>query len=351
MATRVYCVLPVHRLSNTVVTHVLTCKDRLILNPAGIHTVNTTESLVKRKFGQLLQWYEEFTGLDEVRMAQNRVLEAEAKFVAAQERRREASTLVSAIQSKLKDLWAELDNTSRGEERYVHLITQEHSILKEERRAVHEFQSYEREEREYFAALSSAVKESHEKERAQAERTKYWSIIGSVIGTIIGIIGSSVNNQMKMKEMRRLIGESLLKHGEQDILTDVSQVLSKHEKAMSVIVREMQHIASVPSDKVSGHHNELVYKLDNQVNSETVTISEMTDEILKLLKKQEVCFDKNFQELKSVIVSQNIQIGNDQVVVLPYDTHERLQHQLRNTVTFFAIAAVVVPLVYKYFGI
>lgn len=344
-----YCVLPVHRLSNAVVTHVLTCKVKLILNPAAIHTGNTTESLVKRKFGQLVQWYEEFTGLDEVRIAQNRVLEAEAKFVTAQERRREASTSVSAIQSKLKDLWAELDNTSRGEERYVHLITQEHSILKEEKRAAQEFQSYEREERECFAALSSAVKESHEKERAQAERTKYWSIIGSVIGTVIGIIGSSVNNQMKMKEMRRLIGESLLKHGEQDILTDVSQTLSKHEKALSVIVREMQHFASVPSDKVSGHHYELVHKFNNQVNSETVTISEMIDEILKLLKKQEVCFDKNFQELKSVIVSQNIQIGDDQVVILPYDTHERLQQQLR-TVTFFAVAAVVVPLVCKYFG-
>jgi len=350
MARRVYCVLPVHRLSNTVMTHVLTCKVGLMLKPAGIHTANATESLVKRKFGQLLQWYEEFTGLDEVRMAQNRVLEAEAKFVTAQERRREASTLVSAIQSKLKDLWAELDNTSRGEERYVRLITQEHSILKEERRAVQEFQSHEREERECFAALSSAVKESHEKERAQAERTKYWSIIGSVIGTVIGIIGSSVNNQMKMKEMRRLIGESLLKHGEQDILTDVSQALSKHEKALSVIVREMQHIASVPSDKFSGHQNEVVHKFDNQVNSETVTISEMIDEIFKLLKKQEVCFDKNFQELKSVIVSQNIQIGDDQVVVLPYDTYERLQQQ-RNTVTFFAIAAVVVPLVFKYFGL
>lgn len=338
----------VHRLSNT--AHVLRHKCRSVLNPAGIHTVNTSESFVKRKFEQLLRWYEEVTGLDEVRITQNRVLEAEARFVTAQERRRDASTLVSTIQSKLKDLWAELDNTSRGEERYVHLITQEHSILKEERRAVQEFQRYEREERDYFAALSSAVKESHEKERAQAERTKYWSIIGSIIGTIIGIVGSSVNNQMKMKELRRLIGESLLKHGNQDIPTIVTEVLSKHEQALSVIVRDMKHIASVESDNVSGYHNELVHKLD-KVNSETITASEMIDEIIKLLKKQEVCFDKNLQELKSVVTSQNIQIGDDQVVVLPYGNHERLQQQLRNMVAFCAIVSVVVPLVCKYFGL
>lgn len=344
--------ISVHRFSNSVVTpRVLRHKVRLVLNPAAIHTANTAESLVKRKFEQLLQWYEGVTGLDEVRMAQNRVVEAEAKFVTAQERRRDATALVSAIQAKLKDLWAELDNTSRGEERYVHLITQEHSILKEERRAVQEFQQYEREERDCFAALSLAVKESHEKERAQAERTKYWSIIGSIIGTIIGIVGSSVNSQIKMKELRRLIGESLLKHGEQDISTNISEVLSKHENALSVIVRDMKHIASVPSDNISGHHNHLVHELDNKVSRELVTISEMIDEILKLIKKQGVCFDGNFQEMKSVITSQNIQIGDDQVVVLPYDMHERFQQQLRNMVTICVIASVVVPLVCRYLGL
>lgn len=351
MAGRIYSVMPILHLSNILITRViLTHKVRLVSNPAGIHRVNS--SLVKRKFRQLLQWYEEITGMDEVRIAQNRVLEAEEKFVSAQERRREANTLVSAIQGKLKDLYAELDNTTRGEERYVHLITQEHSVLKEERAAVQEFQRYEREEREYFAALSSAVKESHEKERAQAERTKYWSIIGSIIGTVIGIIGSSVNSEMKMKELRRLIRESLLKREDQDVSANVPEALSRHEKELSVIVNEIKNIASLRSDHVLGRLNELVHLLDNKVNSETTTTSEMTDEILKSLKKQEVCFERNFQEMKSIVMSQKIQITEDQVVVLPYGTDERLQQQLQKfqlMVTCCTIASIVVPLLCKYF--
>ncbi|PNF19110.1 hypothetical protein B7P43_G09792 [Cryptotermes secundus] len=353
MTGRIYSVMPVLHLSNILMTRViLTHKVRLVSNPAGIHRENST--LVRRKLGQLFQWYEEITGMDEVRIAQNRVLQAEERFVSAQERRREATTLVAAIQSKLKDLYAELDNTTRGEERYVHLITQEHSILKEERSAVQEFQRYEREEREYFAALSSAVKESHEKERAQAERTKYWSIIGSIIGTVIGIIGSSVNSEMKMRELRRFIRESLQKRDDQDVSANVQEALSSHMKQLSVIVNEMKNISFLRSDHDLGHLNELVRLLHNKVNSETTTTSQMTDEILKSLKKQEVCFERNFQEMKSIVTSQKIQIADDQVVVLPYSTDERLQQQLQKfqlMVTCCTIASIVVPLLCKYFGL
>jgi hypothetical protein len=350
MARRIYSVMPILHLSNILLTRaILTNKVRLVSNPAVVHGVNSREHLVRKKFRQLLQWYEEFTGMDEVRIAQNRVLEAEEKFVSAQERRREANTLVSTIQSKLKDLYAELDNTTRGEERYLHLITQEHSVLKEEKAAVQEFQRYELEEREYFATLSSAVKESHEKERAQAERTKYWSIIGSIIGTVIGIVGSSVNSEMKMKELRKLIRESLQKYEGQNVSSNASEALSRHEKELSVIVNEMKNVTSGPSDRILDRLNELVRTLENKVNTETRTTS---DELLKSLKKQEVCIEKNFKEIKSIVTSQNIQIGDDKVVVLSYGADEKLQQQLKKfqlIVTCCTVASIIVPLLCKYF--
>ena len=76
----------------------------------------------------------------------------------------------------------------------LHLF-QEHQILKEERDLLTSFQVLERQERESFSQLSNAVRNSHEKERAQAEKTKYWSVIGSVIGATIGIIGTTINNR------------------------------------------------------------------------------------------------------------------------------------------------------------
>ncbi len=53
--------------------------------------------------------------------------------------------------------------------------------MKDEQRLMQEFRELERIERQKFSLLSAAVRDSHEKERAQAEKTKYWSVIGSVV--------------------------------------------------------------------------------------------------------------------------------------------------------------------------
>ncbi len=51
---------------------------------------------------------------------------------------------------------------------------QEHQILKEERFQMDRLSGLEKAERLRFSELSNAVRDSHEKERAQAEKTKYW---------------------------------------------------------------------------------------------------------------------------------------------------------------------------------
>ncbi|KAJ9587888.1 hypothetical protein L9F63_018669 [Diploptera punctata] len=307
---------------------------------------NNSEGLIKRKLTELLQWYEDVTGMHEVRIAQNRVLDAEQKFVTSQERRRESNKLVLDIQNKLKDLYAELDNTTRGEERYVQLITQEHKMLKEERKIVGEFQQYEREERDYFLVLSSAVKESHEKERAQAERTKYWSIIGSIIGTIIGILGSSINNELKMRELRRLV-----KYESNDISKQVPEALSKHEKELSNILNEMKNITSLPSDQFLGRLNELVHTLDNKMNTEKQSFT--TFEIVQSLKELENYIERHFEELKSVMYKK-VEIGDNELVVIPYDIENKLQLQQQKTqivVTCCMLVSLTVPFLCKYFGV
>ena len=41
-------------------------------------------------------------------------------------------------------------------------------------------------ERDTFLELSAAMRDSYEKERARVERTKNWSLIGTIIGTLVG---------------------------------------------------------------------------------------------------------------------------------------------------------------------
>ena len=58
----------------------------------------------------------------------------------------------------IKDIHLELEKTHRGEDRYLVLVTQEHNVLKEERGYMEAFSAFEKGEREYFSALSNAVR-------------------------------------------------------------------------------------------------------------------------------------------------------------------------------------------------
>merc|ERR1712071_550029 len=182
------------------------------LRSVSVQAVSQKFEEWKQKYEDWMLKYEDFNGLTEVKAAQNRVLEAEGRFIKSQEERREAQMSIVATQRKLQDLHAELQQIPKGDDKFLALITREHLIIKDELRLQEEFKIYEKSERENFAALSHTVRDSHEKERAQAEKTKYWSIIGSILGTMLGIFGTSVNNRMRMKELRNLVEEATVKN-------------------------------------------------------------------------------------------------------------------------------------------
>ncbi|XP_024125898.1 mitochondrial potassium channel [Oryzias melastigma] len=152
--------------------------------------------------------YEEFVGLNEVRDAQTKVTEAEAAFMVARGIVREAHASLEALQGRLKEVRDRLDRVSREEAHYLELATLEHKLLQEERRLRTAYESAEGSEREKFSLFSAAVRESHEKERTRAERTKNWSIIGSVLGALIGVMGSTYINRVRLQELKNLLLEA-----------------------------------------------------------------------------------------------------------------------------------------------
>jgi len=182
--------------------------------------------------------YENFVGLTEVKAAQARVVERERKFIEQQELRREVQTKITDIQKKVKDIHLELEKTHRGEDRYLVLVTQEHQVLKDEKLLQDEFKMLEKFERECFSALSNAVRDSHEKERAQAEKTKYWSVIGSVIGTAIGIVGTTINNRMRMNELRRLVSQNNTVEEIRAIGSELKEDFSSHQSSLEEVVKK-----------------------------------------------------------------------------------------------------------------
>lgn len=133
---------------------------------------------------------------------------AERRFAKSQEDRREIQRRIVLLQQRMDELHAELERIPRGDDKYLALVTQEHACIKDNKRLCAEFEQFEKEERDNFSGLSNAVRDSHEKERTQAEKTKYWSIIGSVLGTVLGIIGSNINGNLHMKELRQLVRDA-----------------------------------------------------------------------------------------------------------------------------------------------
>ncbi|XP_072296079.1 mitochondrial potassium channel [Eucyclogobius newberryi] len=152
--------------------------------------------------------YEEFVGIVEVRVAQTKVTQAEADFMVSRSGVREAHVNLEALQLRLREVRERLERVSREEPHYLELATIEHKLLQEDRRLRSAYELSESSEREKFALFSAAVRESHEKERTRAERTKNWSVIGSVLGALIGVMGSTYVNRVRLQELKSLLLEA-----------------------------------------------------------------------------------------------------------------------------------------------
>ena len=72
----------------------------------------------------------------------------EKLFVDSQERRRNTQLAINDVQVKLKSIRSELERTARGDDKYLALVTEEHSIIKEEFSLASQLENVERLEKE-----------------------------------------------------------------------------------------------------------------------------------------------------------------------------------------------------------
>ncbi|KIH51461.1 hypothetical protein ANCDUO_18453, partial [Ancylostoma duodenale] len=112
-------------------------------------------TMFRAKIESFVEAYEDFIGIKAVKEAQAGVMKWEEKLSAAQLARREKQMEIKSLQSRLKEIHTELDRTSRGEDRYLHLLTEEHALIKKERGLLEQFEVLEADERESFHQLSN----------------------------------------------------------------------------------------------------------------------------------------------------------------------------------------------------
>ncbi|XP_023341990.1 uncharacterized protein LOC111711784 isoform X4 [Eurytemora carolleeae] len=272
-----------------------------------------------KKVSFWMKRYENFVGLTDVKAAQARVVESEKRFIEMQEKRRETQGNISEVQKRIKEIHLELEKTHRGEDRYLVLVTQEHQVLKEERTHLEEFKLYEKSEREFFAALSNAVRDSHEKERAQAEKTKYWSILGSIIGTCLGILGTTINNRLRMNELRQLVAKNSTVEEIQAIGSDLTRSFDSHEKELSGLTAQVQGILHQAQaglgnlnkvDEVLVSLNKSSELINTRFLEESLArVQHRQETISDLIIQHEKVLDEKIENIKSDIFVQNTNVG------------------------------------------
>ncbi|XP_058824355.1 mitochondrial potassium channel-like [Topomyia yanbarensis] len=188
--------------------------------------------LAKSKLYDAQTFYDDFSGMSEVKTAQNKVIEIQNQLQLVQERRRHILLELTLIRKQMQDIHVELQKTVRGEHRYVELIKEEFDVIAREKEKNQIFQIVDQEERELFSHLTSAVKTSHEKERTQANNVKYWSIIGSCVGALLGIIATSINYYYRNTQF-----ETIKKTGRESV-----SMLEGVDKKLSTLGENLDYI-------------------------------------------------------------------------------------------------------------
>jgi gas vesicle protein len=246
----------------------------------------------------------------------------------------------------MKDLHAQLDKVQRGDEKYLALLTEEYEIMKQEKQLQNDLSAVEELERTNFAVLSSAVRESHEKERTRTERTKYWSIGGSMLGALIGIIGASLNNYLRNRELRRIVHESAAGgHELRSMIAELASSTQKQHNDMEGFVKDMKSSVTSESNTISN-----VGTSDNSVK-----------DIVTEIQRQDTMLQREMQDIRKLLIATK---GADQLNEIVYvgpemegllqSSEKNLELQIKNVAvlsTAFTCGtiAVAIPIIYWLF--
>lgn len=161
-------------------------------------------------------------------------LSFQEKLLEAQNKRRNLSRELVEVRKKSNDLHEQIHKVKRQDDlqRFLDLMKEETDVLKQEQHISKLFADCDREEREIFTAFSNAIRDSHEKQRAQMEYTKYIGLVLSIAGSFLAFTYST----LRKEDLKRFVKESMVTSG-----VTTASLLDKldrdHEKLGDVVNR------------------------------------------------------------------------------------------------------------------
>ncbi|KAG5886286.1 hypothetical protein JTB14_001505 [Gonioctena quinquepunctata] len=167
--------------------------------PQYLNTVKEEQKkIVYNKIANLNKWYVKVIGLDEVKLYQDRVTSLQEQLLKTQEKRREVSSQLNVVRQRSVDIQNQIQHIDRKEKFDVYYLSLEQSVT-------NTFQEYDQTERELFTAFANAIRDSHEKQRAQLEYTKYLGLVLSIAGSFLAFVYTTY----KKHDLKLFIDEKL----------------------------------------------------------------------------------------------------------------------------------------------
>lgn len=149
-------------------------------------------------------------------------------------------------------------------------IFQVRELLKEQKRLQDTFSLYDQTEREHQTLLAVAINSSQDHEKTYREKNKYLSLITGVVGGILGLLGSSINNWRHRRDIKSFALDI------NDQVVDLKKSVDKLRVMVSTD-KVLQDAASDSSDEtgniltdIKSHCNTLdenIKSLQNMINT------------------------------------------------------------------------------------
>lgn len=156
-----------------------------------------------------------------------------------QDHRRDLTRQATNVNEKLKLIYSELIQTKRDDPKFVQLTILENKGLQDQSKLTEQLNLLEKEERDYFTQLATAIKEYHDSQAMNAQNYKYLSIAASAAIAVVSLIGSMVYNNKRIVDIRNLIAGAQTSM-ETTVNEKFSMILSKIESQEKNIALALQ---------------------------------------------------------------------------------------------------------------
>lgn len=108
---------------------------------------------------------------------------------------------IASARNDLTSLQTNLQEHKRGEPKYLELLRREFEVIQHKNQLEENYSILDQKEREMFSHLQAKINILHETSRTH---TRQWGIISTVIGALLGIVGTSISAYYRNKDIRKI---------------------------------------------------------------------------------------------------------------------------------------------------